>query len=230
MSQRLNRIAAFLGEEQAWQQMRDAIGDGRLPARCRSFGIDRQPLQPEWMRLLIWDDGDDDAMFFRAEKGIDLVPPMRVPEWVTNTEVSVAASDRLWPSVVVEPELSRSQVKETNGFSEGQLKADELLKDIIKDSTISGDGAGTPMTTADAGRRSATVRSERYQAARKHALGFAADIVKADPTLSNSRLASEIEAHWKLEEPKCPGHRWLQDLISAARKDKRLPVKKKKKS
>jgi hypothetical protein len=49
------------------------------------------------MRVAIWDDARDDAIFFREEKGADLVPPGRVPPHVTGIEVCVANVERLWP-------------------------------------------------------------------------------------------------------------------------------------
>jgi hypothetical protein len=77
-------------------EVTNAISDGLLRARGRCFGIDRQPLQPEWMRVAMWDPRDD-AIFFRQEKGADLVPPGRVPPHVTGIEVSVEDMERLWP-------------------------------------------------------------------------------------------------------------------------------------
>jgi hypothetical protein len=77
-------------------------------------------------------------------------------------------------------------------------------------------------TASGAGRLGREKLNESYQDAALHALALAADIIKADPTLSNPGVAGEIEARWKLEKPKCPGRRWLVDLIAGARKDGRL--------
>jgi hypothetical protein len=54
----------------------------------------------------MWDDAKDDAIFFREEKGRDLVPPQRVPGHITNIEVCTADIERLWPSNGKEAALS----------------------------------------------------------------------------------------------------------------------------
>jgi hypothetical protein len=89
--------------------VRDAIRDGLLHGRGHSFGIDGQPIPPEWMRVAMWDDAQDDAIFFREEKGADLVPSMRVPPHVTRIEVLEADVQRLWPLAV-----NRKRTRETD--------------------------------------------------------------------------------------------------------------------
>jgi len=97
LSQCLRHVVAVSGKpEEAWPEVRSAISDG-LRARGTCFGIDHQPLQPEWMRIAMWDDANEDAIFFREEKGSDLVPPQRVPGQITNIEVCTSEMERRWP-------------------------------------------------------------------------------------------------------------------------------------
>jgi hypothetical protein len=97
ISECLARVAVLVPQDGAWPAVRDAIEDGTLRARGRCFGIDRQPLRPDWMRVAMWDDARYDGIFFREEKGPDLLPPQRVPPHVTNIEVCAADVERLWP-------------------------------------------------------------------------------------------------------------------------------------
>jgi hypothetical protein len=97
LSQWLNHVAAASGKpEDAWPEVSNDISEGKLPARGTYFGIDFQPLQPEWMRLRMWDDANDDAIFFRQEKGSDLLPPQRVPGHITNVGVCTAGIEGRW--------------------------------------------------------------------------------------------------------------------------------------
>jgi hypothetical protein len=107
LSHCLRYVAAVPGKpEDAWPEVKNAISDGQLRARGTYFGIDHQPLQPEWMRIAMWDDANDDAIFFRREKGNDLVPPQHVPGHITNVEVSTADIERLWPANTKEAAMS----------------------------------------------------------------------------------------------------------------------------
>jgi hypothetical protein len=103
----LSHVAAVSGKpEDAWPEVRNAIGDRELRARGTCFGIDHQPLQPEWMRIAIWDDAIDDTIFFREEKGSDLVPPQRVPGHIANVEICTADIERRWRTNAKEPAMS----------------------------------------------------------------------------------------------------------------------------
>jgi hypothetical protein len=48
------------------------------------------------MRVAMWDDANDDTIFFREEKGADLIPPQRVPGNISNIEVCTADIERGW--------------------------------------------------------------------------------------------------------------------------------------
>jgi hypothetical protein len=113
LSECLRSVAAVSGKlEDAWPEVKNAISDGELRARGTYFGIDHQPLQPEWLRIAMWDDANDDTIFFRREKGNDLVPPQRVPGHITNIEVSTADIQRCWPPNGTEaPTSSPADVK-----------------------------------------------------------------------------------------------------------------------
>jgi hypothetical protein len=107
LSECLRYVAAASGKpEDAWPEVKNAISDGELRARGTYFEIDHQPLQPEWMRIVMWDDANDDAIFFREEKGSDLVPPQRVPGHITNVEVCTADIERRWRSNAKEAAMS----------------------------------------------------------------------------------------------------------------------------
>jgi len=107
LSQCLRYVAAISGNpEDSWPEVSSAISEGRLRARGTCFAIDHQPLQPEWMRIRMWDDAKDDAIFFRKEKGSDLVPPQPVPGHITNIEVCTADIERRWPPNAKEAAMS----------------------------------------------------------------------------------------------------------------------------
>jgi hypothetical protein len=94
----LKQLAALLGmsEEAVWPKARNAIRDGLLGARGSCFGLDHQPFQREWIRLRMWDDVNGEAIFLRAEKGNDLIPPQRVPATITNLEFCADNFELLW--------------------------------------------------------------------------------------------------------------------------------------
>lgn len=99
LSRCLSYVATVLGEaENPWPEVRNAISDGLLRARGTCFGIAHQPLRPEWMRVTMWDDANDDTIFFREEKGRDLVPPQRVPGHISHVEICRADVERWWPN------------------------------------------------------------------------------------------------------------------------------------
>jgi hypothetical protein len=93
--QRWMSLSDYLsGMHKSWGETKDEIREGFLRARGSCFGIDHQPLRPEWMLVAMWDDARDDTIFFREEKGADLVPPVRIPPHVTRIEVLVEDTAR----------------------------------------------------------------------------------------------------------------------------------------
>jgi hypothetical protein len=73
-----------------------------------------------------------------------------------------------------------------------------------------------------AGKRSGIVRrAKRAWAA--HAMELARDAYQEDPGASNSKIADEISACWKLESHEAPGHRTLEEYVSELRENGGLP-------
>jgi hypothetical protein len=56
-----------------------------------------------------------------------------------------------------------------------------------------------------------------------HAKELALEVHSEDPEASDATLATEIGSRWKHEDPKCPGHRTLENFISELRADRTLP-------
>lgn len=95
---------------------------------------------------------------------------------------------------------------------------------------LTGLQAGLSPTEADTlrsgwvqgGKNSAAGREERWPW-KPHAEALAKEAYKRDPSLSDGKVASEIEANWKLADPVCPSHRSLEAFVSKLRKDGVIP-------
>jgi hypothetical protein len=72
---------------------------------------------------------------------------------------------------------------------------------------------------AKGGRRGVATRVAKYdQLYRTAAMEMIADIRSKHPTLSDSKVADEVLARWKNEDP--PSHRTLTRLIAHMKKDR----------
>jgi hypothetical protein len=75
------------------------------------------------------------------------------------------------------------------------------------------------------GKNSAAGREERWPW-KPRAEALAKEAYERDPSLSDGKVASEIQVNWKLADPACPAHRSLEKLVSDMRKSGALPQRK----
>jgi hypothetical protein len=74
----------------------------------------------------------------------------------------------------------------------------------------------------ESGKKSAPVRKANWPWT-EHATELAQRVCSLDQTLSNGKIASEVEGQWKHKAPKCPVHRTLENFISELRINGTLP-------
>lgn len=75
---------------------------------------------------------------------------------------------------------------------------------------------------SEGGKNSAAGREARWPW-KPRAEELAKEACKRDPNLSPGKIASAIEVNWKLTNPKCPGHRTLEEFVKTLRRERRLP-------
>ncbi len=71
--------------------------------------------------------------------------------------------------------------------------------------------------------RSAGKTKRRAKPWRQHAIELATGSSAENPKASDSVIARDVDARWKLKSPDCPSHRTLERLISKMRSDGALP-------
>jgi hypothetical protein len=97
----LEIIRAVTGDI-AWEQAKNAIALGALPARCQADGVTRD-LEPHWLDFLAWDRPDGDVLWFDREKAWGALgrPVDRAgvlaPDRAENIVVPIARCAELWP-------------------------------------------------------------------------------------------------------------------------------------
>jgi hypothetical protein len=125
---------------------------------------------------------------------------------------------------IAQQEKEVVRLREENAEREARLAE---IASLVKDLASTDKRFEKLKKLVEGGRKGAqrSVATRRARAERKadHILELAIAAIKADPSSSDSQVASEVEGGWKLKDIDCDSHRWLEGRVASLDKAGKLP-------